>query len=218
MRRGHGLSFTLGSQLLRLTESAGLVCRFNWARTLTLRRSTKVVATLTDKQCPQVCAFRGLTNYNSETYNSMMSRCNRTKVDYRGLSPIGSLSSIRLLRWCALQWGYSSVILILPKQYISKYGLRGLFKWLHYPIPYPTLSNSFFCFIQCYSIIIIIPTIGWGWASVFHIRHHNLRVRVRVRHDNQLFRGDIELFVKEPQKPHSTEYTAHSKQYTVQYS
>lgn len=131
MRRGHGLSFTLGSQLLRLTESAGLVCRFNWARTLTLRRSTKVVATLTDKQCPQVCAFRGLTNYNSETYNSMMSRCNRTKVDYRGLSPIGSLSSIRLLRWCALQSGYSSVILILPKQYTSKYGLRGLFKWLH---------------------------------------------------------------------------------------
>ena len=63
MRRGYDLSFTMGSQVLRLPESAGLIFNFLFGKTL--RRSTEAVVVLADKECPQVCAFRAVTEYIS---------------------------------------------------------------------------------------------------------------------------------------------------------
>ena len=63
MRRGHDLPFTLGSQLLRLPESAGVIFNFQFGKTL--RKSTEAVVVLAEKECPQVCAFRAVTEYIS---------------------------------------------------------------------------------------------------------------------------------------------------------
>ena len=61
-RRGFDLSFTLGSQLLRLPESAGLVMNFHFGKTL--QKSVEAVV-LADAENPQTCAFRGITEYIS---------------------------------------------------------------------------------------------------------------------------------------------------------
>ena len=63
MRRGHDLSFAMGSQVLRLPESAELIFNFLFGKTL--RRSTEAVVVLADKECSQVCAFRAVTEYAS---------------------------------------------------------------------------------------------------------------------------------------------------------
>ncbi|CAN0059809.1 unnamed protein product, partial [Laminaria digitata] len=64
MRRGHDLSFTKGSQVLRLPDSSkGLVFNFQFGKTL--RKSSEAVVVLADKECPQICAFRGVTEYIS---------------------------------------------------------------------------------------------------------------------------------------------------------
>ena len=63
MRRGFDLSFTLGSQVLRLPESAGLVFNFHFGKTL--RKSVEAVVVLADAENPQTCAFRGVTEYIS---------------------------------------------------------------------------------------------------------------------------------------------------------
>lgn len=52
MRRGYDPSFTMGSQVLRLPESTELIFNFQFGRKL-----------LADKECPQVCTFRGVTEY-----------------------------------------------------------------------------------------------------------------------------------------------------------
>lgn len=63
LRRGYDLSFTLGSQVLRLPESKGLIFNFQFGKTL--RASTEAVVVLTDKECPSICAYRGVTEYIS---------------------------------------------------------------------------------------------------------------------------------------------------------
>ena len=63
LRRGFDLSFTLGSQLLRLPESAGLIFNFHVGKTL--RKSVQAVVVLADTEGPETCAFRGVTEYIS---------------------------------------------------------------------------------------------------------------------------------------------------------
>ena len=63
MRRGFDLSFTLGSRVLRLPESAGLIFNFHFGKTL--RKSVEAVVVLADTEHPQICAFRGVTEYIS---------------------------------------------------------------------------------------------------------------------------------------------------------
>ena len=63
MRRGYDPPFTLDSQVMRLSESAGLIFNFLFGKTW--RRSTEVVVVLADKECPQVCAFRAVAEYIS---------------------------------------------------------------------------------------------------------------------------------------------------------
>ena len=63
MRRGYDLSFTTGSQVLRLPESAGLIFNFQFGKTL--RRSVEVVVVLAHNEFPQTCAFRGVMDYIS---------------------------------------------------------------------------------------------------------------------------------------------------------
>ena len=58
MRRGFDLSVTLGSQVLRLPESAGLMFNFHFGKTL--RKSVEAVVVLADAENPQICAFRGV--------------------------------------------------------------------------------------------------------------------------------------------------------------
>ena len=53
----------MGSQVLRLPESAGLIFNFQFGKTL--RRSAEAVVVLADKESPQPCAFRGVTEYIS---------------------------------------------------------------------------------------------------------------------------------------------------------
>ena len=61
MRRGYDPSFTMGSQVLRLPGSAGLIFNFQFGKTL--RRSAEAVVLLADKESPQTCAFRGVMEY-----------------------------------------------------------------------------------------------------------------------------------------------------------
>ena len=63
MRRGFDLSSTLVSRVLRLPESAGLVCNFHFGKIL--RKSVEAVVVLADAENPQTCAFRGVTEYIS---------------------------------------------------------------------------------------------------------------------------------------------------------
>ena len=67
MRRGHDLSFTKGSQILRLPECRGLIFNFQFGKTL--RKSSEAVVVLADKECPQICAFRGVTEYISAAHS-----------------------------------------------------------------------------------------------------------------------------------------------------
>ena len=53
----------MGSQVLRLPESAGLILNFHFGTTLP--RSADAVGVLAGKECPSVCAFRGVTEYIS---------------------------------------------------------------------------------------------------------------------------------------------------------
>ena len=50
MRRGHDLSFTKGSQVLRLPQSRGLIFNFQFGKTL--RKSSEAVVLLADNKCP----------------------------------------------------------------------------------------------------------------------------------------------------------------------
>ena len=62
MRRGYDLSYTLGSQILRLPESTvgrGLI--FNSQYGNTLRASSEVAVVLTDRDCLQICTCRVVT-------------------------------------------------------------------------------------------------------------------------------------------------------------
>ena len=67
MRRGHDLSFTKGSQVLRLPQSRGLIFNFQFGKTL--RKSREAVVVLADNECPQICAFRGVTEHISAAYS-----------------------------------------------------------------------------------------------------------------------------------------------------
>ena len=63
----------MGSQVLRLPESAGLIFNFPFGQTLrrsaeTLRRSAEAVVVLADKESPQTCAFTGVTEYISAAH------------------------------------------------------------------------------------------------------------------------------------------------------
>ena len=63
MRRGYDLSFTLGSQILKLPNSRGLIFNFQFGKTL--RASNEAVVVLADRDCSAVCAFRAVTAYIS---------------------------------------------------------------------------------------------------------------------------------------------------------
>ena len=57
------ISFTLGSHVLRLPESAGYVLCFHYEKTLW--KSVEALVVLTDAKCPRICAFGGVTEYVS---------------------------------------------------------------------------------------------------------------------------------------------------------
>ena len=57
----------MGSQVLRLPESAGHI--FNFQSGKTLRLSAEAVVVLADKESPQTCAFRGVTEYISAAHS-----------------------------------------------------------------------------------------------------------------------------------------------------
>ena len=63
MRRGHDLSFTMGSQVLRLPAEAGLIFNFQFGKTL--RASVDAVVVGPDVACPFICAVRKVTAYIS---------------------------------------------------------------------------------------------------------------------------------------------------------
>ena len=67
MRRGHDLSFTKGSQVLRLPQYRGLIFNFQFGKTL--RKSSEAVGVLADNECPKICALRGVTEYISAAYS-----------------------------------------------------------------------------------------------------------------------------------------------------
>ena len=52
MCRDYDLSFTLGSQILKLPKSRGLIFNFQFGKTL--RASSEVVVVLADRDCPAV--------------------------------------------------------------------------------------------------------------------------------------------------------------------
>ena len=62
MRRGFDLSLTLGSRVLGLPESAGVIFNFLGK---TLRKSVDSAVVLADEECPQICAVRGVTDHIS---------------------------------------------------------------------------------------------------------------------------------------------------------
>lgn len=61
MRRGHDLTFTLGSQVLRLPEAQGLIFNFHFGKTL--RDSTDAVLVSPDVACPSICAVASVLTY-----------------------------------------------------------------------------------------------------------------------------------------------------------
>ena len=63
MRRGYDLSFTLGSQILKLPNSRSLIFNFQFGKML--RASSEAVVVLADRDCPAVCAFRAVMAYIS---------------------------------------------------------------------------------------------------------------------------------------------------------
>ena len=60
---GHDLSFTLRSQIMRLSEGQGLIFNFHFGKTL--RDSTEAVVVSPDVACPSFCAFNCVTAYIS---------------------------------------------------------------------------------------------------------------------------------------------------------
>ena len=63
MRRGFDLSCTLGSQVLQLPDSAGMIYNFQFGKTL--RKSVDSVVVLADRDNHRLCAFRGVRAYLS---------------------------------------------------------------------------------------------------------------------------------------------------------
>ena len=63
MHRRYYRLFTLGSQILRLPESRGLI--FNFQVGKTLRASIEAVVVLADRVCSETCASRAVTAYIS---------------------------------------------------------------------------------------------------------------------------------------------------------
>ena len=63
MRRGYDLSFALGSQIMKLPNSRGLIFNLQFGKTL--RASSEAVVVLADRDCSAVCAFRAVTAYIS---------------------------------------------------------------------------------------------------------------------------------------------------------
>ena len=62
MRRGFDLSFTLGSQVLRLPDSRGFVFNFQFGKTLRAASKESVVIQ-PDKESPSICAVRAVDEY-----------------------------------------------------------------------------------------------------------------------------------------------------------
>ena len=58
--RGFDLSSALGSQVLRMPESARLLFSFHFVGK-TLRRSVEAAVVFSDTECPETCAFRRVT-------------------------------------------------------------------------------------------------------------------------------------------------------------
>ena len=63
MRMRCDLSFTLGSQILKLPNSRGLIFNFQFGKTR--RASSEAMVVLADRDCPAVCTFRAMTAYIS---------------------------------------------------------------------------------------------------------------------------------------------------------
>lgn len=61
MRRGYDLSFILGSQILKLPESKGLIFNFQFGKMP--GASSEAVVVFADQDCPAICAFRSVTDY-----------------------------------------------------------------------------------------------------------------------------------------------------------
>ena len=63
MRRDYDLSFTMGSHMLRIPASKGLIFNFQFGKTL--RASCEAVVESADRDCPAICAFGVVTAYIS---------------------------------------------------------------------------------------------------------------------------------------------------------
>ena len=63
MRRGFDLSFTMGSHILKLPVSKGLIFNFQFGKTL--RVSSDAVVVLADWDCPAIWAIRAVITYIS---------------------------------------------------------------------------------------------------------------------------------------------------------
>ena len=59
--RGYDVYFILGSQILKLPKSRGLIFNFQFGKTL--RASSEAVVVLVDRDCPAICTFRAVTTY-----------------------------------------------------------------------------------------------------------------------------------------------------------
>ena len=67
MRRGFDISNTLGSHILRLPDSAGLIVNFQFGKTLRVSAKEAVVV-MADVDSPTTCAFRAVTKYIDAAY------------------------------------------------------------------------------------------------------------------------------------------------------
>lgn len=65
VRRGFDLSFTLGSQVLWLLTSAGMIFNFHFGKAP--RGYVEAVVVLAEAECLKTCEFRGVTEYISAT-------------------------------------------------------------------------------------------------------------------------------------------------------
>ena len=63
MRRGYDLSFKVGSNIPKLSNSRYLIFNFQFGQTL--RASGKAVVVLADRDCPVIRPFRAVTAYIS---------------------------------------------------------------------------------------------------------------------------------------------------------
>ena len=68
--RAYDLSFAMGSHILRLPVSRGLIFNFSFGKTL--RASSEAVVVLADRNCPAIFSFRVVTAYSSAAQQTVL--------------------------------------------------------------------------------------------------------------------------------------------------